>query len=72
MSACNAKRCVDDLLSPSQTYILGGIIPHDGVPVEQDVTVAVPLTVTFSILAIAGITFSVACLAFNFIFRKKK
>ena len=30
------------------------------------------LTVIFSILATAGIVFAVACLAFNFIFRKKK
>jgi len=57
-------------LPPS--HIPGGIIPHDGVPVEQDVTVAFPLTVTLSILAFAGIVFSVVCLAFNCIFRKKK
>ena len=57
---------------PLTTCIPGGIIPHDGVPVEEDVTVAIPLTVTFSILAMAGIAFSVVCLAFNCIFRRKK
>ena len=50
----------------------GDLIPYDGVPLEEEVSVALPLTVTFAILAAAGIVFAVACLVFNCIFRKKK
>ena len=55
-----------------QPHTSGRLIPYDGVPLEQDVGVAIPLTVTFSILSAAGIAFTISCLAFNFIFRKKK
>ena len=48
------------------------LIPYDGVPTEKEVSVDLSLTVIFSILATAGIVFAVACLVFNFIFRKKK
>jgi len=34
--------------------------------------VAVPLTVVYVILATAGLLFTVVCLAFNFIFRKRR
>ena len=54
------------------TCIPGGVIPYDGVPMEQEVAVAIPIIVIFSILAAVGIVFSVVCLAFNFIFRRKK
>ncbi len=47
-----------------------GLIPYDGVPIEEIVTVAVPLTVIYSAFASAGIIFAVVCLIFNFIFRK--
>jgi len=36
------------------------------------VSVAMPMTVIFSILATAGIVFAVACLVFNCIFRNRK
>jgi len=36
------------------------------------VTVAISITVIFSILATAGIVFAVVCLVFNYIFRNKK
>ena len=47
-------------------------IPSDGIPIEEVVTVAVPLTVVYVILATAGLLFTVVCLAFNFIFRKRR
>ena len=50
----------------------GGVVPYDGVPTEKEVSVDPSLTVIFSILATAGITFGVVCLVFNFIFREKK
>ena len=53
-------------------HLPGGVIPYDGVPLEEVVSVAVSLTVIFSILNTAGIVFAVACLTFNFIFRNKR
>ena len=47
-------------------------IPNDGIPIEEMVTIALPLTVVFVILATAGLLFTVVCLAFNFIFRERK
>ena len=49
-----------------------GLVPYDGVPLEEDVSVDLPLTIIFSILATAGIAFAVACLSFNCIFMNKK
>ncbi len=49
-----------------------GLIPYDGVPVEQIETVAVSLTVIYSIFATLGISFAIVCLTFNFIFRNRK
>jgi len=54
------------------SLIPGGVIPYDGVPLEQEVTAAISVTVIFSILATAGIVFAVACLVFNCIFRRRK
>ncbi len=54
------------------TFLPGGQIPYDGVPVEEIETVAVPLTVIYSILSIAGIIFAIVCLMFTFILRNKK
>ena len=53
-------------------HFSGGLIPYDGVPTKKDVSVALSLTVIFSLLATLGIAFAVVCLAFNFIFRNKK
>ncbi len=49
-----------------------GLIPYDGVPIEQIETVAVPLTVIYSTFATLGISFAIVCLIFNFIFRNRK
>ncbi len=49
-----------------------GLVPYDGVPIEEIETVAVPLTVVYSILASAGIVFAIVCLTFNFTFRKRR
>ncbi len=54
------------------TLLPGGQIPYDGVPVEEIETVAVPLTVIYSFLSVAGIIFAIACLMFTFILRNKK
>ena len=39
---------------------------------EKEVSVAMPMTVIFSVLAAAGIVLAVICLAFNCIFRNRK
>ncbi len=54
------------------TLLPDGEIPYDGVPVEEIETVAVPLTVIYSFLSIAGIIFAIVCLIFNFVLRNKK
>ena len=51
-------------------YIDG--VPYDGVPEEEVVTVHTSVTVILAILATAGLVFTVVCLAFNFIFRKRR
>ena len=58
-------------LSRSTTISADGT-PFDGVPIEEDVTVSVALTVIYGLLATAGIAFTIACLIFNFVFREKK
>ena len=55
----------------SSCDIIDGI-PSDGIPIEEVVTVAVPLTVVYVILATAGLLFTFVCLAFNFVFRKRR
>ena len=50
-------------------YIDG--IPHNGIPIEDMVTVHIGLTVAYVILATAGGFFTVVCLAVNLIFRDK-
>ena len=39
---------------------------------EKEVSVAMPMTVIFSVLAAAGIVLAVICLVFNCIFRNRK
>ena len=47
-------------------------IPPDGFPREEIVTVHLSVTVIFVILASVGVVFTIACLIYNFLFRKKK
>ena len=47
-------------------------IPNDGIPIEEVVTVSTALTVMYVLLAVAGFVFSVVCLLFITIFRRKK
>ena len=54
------------------SFLPDGIIPHDGVPIEDVVTVSLGLTVMYMILATAGIVFAVVCLTFTIIFRNTK
>ena len=42
------------------------------IPIEDVVTVSLDLTVVYVILAIAGMAFAVACLAFTLIFRERR
>ena len=51
-------------------YIDG--VPYDGVPEEEIITAHTSVTVILVILATAGLVFTVVCLVFNFIFRKRK
>ena len=53
-------------------FFSDGIIPHDGVPIEDVVTVSLGLTVMYMILATGGIVFAVVCLTFTIIFRNTK
>lgn len=52
--------------------LAGGPIPYDGIPLVEIVTVAVPLTVVYSLLATGGIVLVVVCLFFNFLCRDTK
>ena len=54
------------------TYNCADGVPNDGIPIEEVVTVSLGLTVVYVFLATAGIMFAVVCLAFTFIFRKKR
>ena len=60
----------DDLESISCLH--AGLVPYDGTPREEIVTIALPVTVICSALNICGIICAVICLLFNIIFRKKK
>ena len=63
----------DHLAKLSSLYLCSPAgIPNDGVPIVHIVTVALPLTVVYVILGVAGIVFASICMAFNFIFRKRK
>ena len=47
-------------------------VPYDGVPDTDTATINPFVTVTYFVLVTAGISFTVFCLVFNFIFRNKK
>ncbi len=49
-----------------------GLIPYDGVPREEIVTIHPALTGVYVTLACVGIAFAIACLIFNFICRNEK
>ena len=54
-------------------YFLPAVgVVHDGATLEEIVTVNISITVIFVFLAILGIVFTIACLVYNFIFRKQK
>ena len=57
---------------PVSIVIVTDGIPNDGIPIEEVVTVAVPLTVVYVILAVAGLVFTAVCMIFTVVFRKKK
>lgn len=57
----------------SYRYLLYlGLIPYDGVAGEVIVTVHPAVTSVYMILACAGIAFAIACLIFNYIYRKTR
>ena len=68
----NESFLFEPLSLPLSSWDMIDGIPNDGIPIEEVVTVAVPLTVVYVILATAGLLFTVVCLAFNFIFRKRR
>ena len=47
-------------------------IPYDGVPRQEVVSIHPSLTAIVALLVAAGLTFSVVCILFNMIFRKRK
>ena len=47
-------------------------VPYDGVAEEEVISIALPVTVIFSVLGACGVVFAIICLLFNFIFRKYK
>ena len=54
------------------SWLLGGLVPYDGITDKVLVTVALPVTLIFVVLASAGIIFAILCLVFNFVFRNKR
>ena len=50
----------------------GGILPYDGVPKEEIVTVHPALPAVYITLSCVGIAFAIACLIFNFVYRNAK
>ena len=50
----------------------GRLVPYDGVPTIEYVTVAIPVTVVYVLLSVAGIIFAILCLIFNFVYRNKR
>ena len=53
-------------------YHAGGLVPYDGVPTNKYVTVAIPVTIVYILLSVAGIIFAILCLIFNFVYRNKR
>ena len=53
-------------------YHTEGLVPYDGVPGEEYVTVGIPVTVVYILLSVVGIIFAVLCLIFNFVYRNKR
>ena len=58
--------------SESSLQLSIGTPPYDGVAIKVMATVHLAVTSTFIILACAGITLAIACLIFNFKYRKTK
>ena len=48
------------------------VVPYDGVPVNETVGLAVPVTVVYTLLTAVGLVFTVVCLVFNIVYRKRK
>ena len=53
-------------------YLPSDLVPYDGVPNEEVVSVEAGLAAAFIVLATAGIIFAVVCIIFNAVYRKKK
>ena len=49
-----------------------GMVPYDGIPSEETISINAAVTALFVILATAGVAFTVICLLFNIIFRNSK
>ena len=59
-------------MASNNCHFQTGLVPYDGVPEKVIVSVHPALTAVFIVLACVGITFAVACLIFNFIYREAK
>ena len=60
------------LINALLLYQLVGVPPYDGSPDNETMSVPLPVTIVYSLLSIGGIGFSVACLIFISVFRKRK
>ena len=66
---CTSTQCISPYLS---LIYIAGIIPYDGIANNKTVSVALPITVIFSILSLSGIVFALLCLIFIIKYRKSK
>ena len=47
-------------------------VPYDGVPKQNIIKTHPAIVAIINILAVVGIAFSITCMVFNFVFRKKR
>ena len=61
------------MYTPSNCYLPpDNLVPYDGVPNEETVSVEAGLAAVFIVLATAGIIFALVCIIFNAVNRNKK
>ena len=58
------------ITQPSTTFV--GPVPADGTPIKMISVIPLPIVVIYYIIATMGIVFTLACLIFTTVYRKKK
>ena len=56
----------------SNTHVHTDGLPYDGLPREEVISIHPSLTAIVALLVAVGLTFSVVCIVFNIVFRKRK